>query len=93
MPTNPVAGNVSPRFVDRLALMVSSVRTVRPLKIGTQRATFTTCRVDSGRISGVSSNVLHHFRNFESPLNDLRLNMESLMIKCRTDVKEVIRML
>ena len=72
--------------------MVSSVRTVRPLKIGTQSATFTTCRVDSGRISGVSSTVLHHFRNFESPLNDLRLNMESLMIKCRTDVKEVIRM-
>ena len=28
--TNPVAGNVSPKNVDRLALMVSSVRTVRP---------------------------------------------------------------
>ena len=92
VPTNPVAGNVSPRFVDRLALMVSSVRTVRPLKKGTKSATFTMCRVDSGRISGVSSTVLHHSRNFESPSNDLRLNMETLMINCRTDVKEVIRM-
>ena len=88
VPTNPVAGNISPRNVDRLALMVSSVRTVRPLKIGVKSATFTMCRVDSGRISGVSSTVLHHFRNFESPLNDLRLKMESLMINCRTDVKE-----
>ena len=91
VPTNPVAGNVSPRFADRLALMVSSVRTVRPLKIGAKSATFTMCRVDSGRISGVSSTVLHNFRNFECPLNYLRRDMESLAINCRSDVKEVIR--
>ena len=91
VPTNPVAGNISPKFVDRLALMVSSVRTVRPLKIGAKSATFTMCRVDSGRISGVSSTVLHKFRNFECPLNYLQQNMEKLLINCRSDVKEIIR--
>ena len=91
VPTNPVAGNISPKFVDRLALMVSSVRTVRPLKIGSKSATFTMCRVDSGRISGVSSTVLHKFRNFECPLNYLHQNIEKLLINCRDDVKEIIR--
>ena len=91
VPTNPVAGNISPKFVDRLALMVSSVRTVRPLKIGAKSATFTMCRVDSGRISGVSSTVLHKFRNFECPLDYLHQNMEKLLINCRDDVKEIIR--
>ena len=60
VPTNPVAANISPKFSDRLALMLSSVRTVRPLKIGAKNATFTMCRVDSGHIGGVSSTVLHH---------------------------------
>ena len=91
VPTNPVAGNISPKFVDRLALMVSSVRTVTPLKIGAKSATFTMCRVDSGRISGVSSIVLHKFRNFECPLNYLHQNIEKLLINCRSDVKEIIR--
>ena len=91
IPTNPVAGNISPNFSDRLALMVSSVRTVRPLKIGSKSATFTMCRVDSGPISGVSSTVLHKFRNFEVPLSDRLQNIEKLMINCRSDVKEVIR--
>ena len=91
VPTNPVSGNISPKFVDRLAPMVSSVRTVRPLKIGAKSATFTMCRVDSGRISGVSSTVLHKFRNFECPLNYLRLNMEKLLINCRDDIKVIIR--
>ena len=91
IPTNPVAGNISPRNVDRLALMVSSVRTVRPLKIGVKSATFTMCRVDSGRISGVSSTVLHKFRNFEPPYPDLHQDIERLMINCRSDVKEIIR--
>ena len=91
VPTNPAIGNISPLFSDRLALMVSSVRTVRPLKIGSKSATFTMCRVDSGRVSGVSSTVLHKFRNFEIPLSDQFQNVEKLMINCRSDVKEVIR--
>ena len=91
VPTNPVAGNINPSFSDRLALMVSSVRTVRPLKIGSKSATFTMCRVDSGRVSGVSSTVLHKFRNFEVPLSDRLQHVEKLIINCRSDVKEVIR--
>ena len=91
VPTNPITGNVSPLFSDRLALMVSSVRTVRPLEIVSKSATFTLCRVDSGRVSGVSSTVLHKFRNFEVPLSDRLQNVEKLMINCRSDVKEVIR--
>ena len=91
VPTNPAAGNISPKFVDRLALMVSSVRTVRPLKYGAKSATFTMCRVDSGRISGISSTILHKFRNFECPLNYLHQNIEKLLINCRSDVKEIIR--
>ena len=91
VPTNPVATNISPKFSDRLALMVSSVRTVRPLKIGVKSATFTMCRVDSGRISGVSSTVLHHFRNFEAPYNVRRIDVEKLIFNCRSDVKDLIR--
>ena len=91
VPTNPVAANISPKFSDRLALMVSSVRTVRPLKIGAKSATFTMCRVDSGRISGVSSTVLHHFRNFEAPYNVRRIDVEKLIYNCRSDVKDLIR--
>ena len=91
VPTNPATGNVSTRSADRLALMVSSVRTVRPLKIGTKSCTFTMCRVDSGRISGVSSTVLHKFRNFETPPTDRLVEIEKLMINCRNDVKDIIR--
>ena len=93
VPTNPVAANLSPKNVDRLALMVSSVRTVRPLKIGVKSATFTMCRVDSGRISGVSSTVLHKFRNFEPPYPELHQDIERLIINCRSDAKEVVRVL
>ena len=71
--------------------MVSSVRTVRPFKIEAKSATFTMCRVDSGRISGVSSTVLHHFRNFEAPFNVRRIDLEKLMIHCRSDLKDLIR--
>ena len=48
-------------------------------------------RVDSGRISGVSSTVLHMFRNFEPPYPDLHQDLERLMINCRSDVREIIR--
>ena len=91
VPTNPVAGNISPKFVDRLALMVSSVRTVRPLKIGAKSATFTMCRVDSGRISGVSSTVLDHFRKFDCPFNARLFEIEKLLITCRSGLKEIVR--
>ena len=85
-----MAGNISPKFVDRLALTVSSVRTVRPLEIGAKSATFTVCRVDSGRISGVSSTVLHHFRKFDCPFNARVFEIEKLMINCRSDLKEIV---
>ena len=91
VPTNPLVGNVSIENADRLALMVSSVRTVRPLKIGSKSATFTMCRVDSGRVSGVSSTVLHKFRNFDAPYNERLFNLEKFIINCRTDVQDVIR--
>ena len=91
VPTNPATGNVSTRSADRLALMVSSVRTVRPLKIGAKSCTFTMCRVESGRTSGVSSTVLHKFRNFETPPTDRLVEIEKLMINCRNDVKDIIR--
>ena len=91
VPTNPVAANISPKFSDRLALMVSSVRTVWPLKIGAKSATFTMCRVDSGSNSGVSSTVLHHFRNFEAPYNVRKIDVENLIVNCRSDVKDLIR--
>ena len=92
VPTNPVAANISPdKFSDRLALMVSSVRTVRPLKIGAKSATLTMCRVGSGRISGVSSTVLHNFRNFEAPYNVRRIDLEKLIFNCRSDVKDLFR--
>ena len=91
VPTNPVAANISPKFSDRLALMVFSVPRVRPLKIGAKSAPFTIWRVDSGRISGVSSTVLHHFRNFDAPYNERRNDLEKLMVICRSDVGDVIR--
>ena len=91
VPTNPAVGNISPKHGDRLALMVSSVRSVRPLKIGTKSATFTMCRVDSGKISGVSSTVLHNFRNFEIPFTKRLIDIEKLMITSRNDIKDVVR--
>ena len=91
VPTNPVAGNISPKFADRLALLVSSVRTVRPLRIGVKSATFTMCRVDSGRISGVSSTVLHNFRNFEVPYTTNLKKIEALLVTSRNDITDLLR--
>ena len=91
VPTNPVSANISPKFADRLAPMVSSVRTFRPLKIGSKSCTFTMCRVDSGRVSGVSSTVLHKYRYFEAPYNNLLIKLEKLLINFRGDIKDVIR--
>ena len=42
--------------------------------------------------SVVSAQLFSAISEISSPLNDLRRNMESLLINCRVDVKEVIRM-
>ena len=91
VPVNPVVGNVSPKSADRLALVASSVRTARPLKIGAKSSTFTMGRVDSGRVSGVSSTVLHNFRNFGVPYTEKLKEVEKLIINFRQDTRDLLR--
>ena len=74
VPFSPVVDNVSSPIADRLA----SMRTVTPGKIGQKGATFTMCRVDSGRVGGVSSTFLKSDRSLA--VNDCPVlqNVESL---------------
>ena len=90
VPTNPVTSNISPKFADRLAILVSSVRTVRPLRIGVKSATFTMCRVDIGRVSGLSSKVLQSNRKIGVPFTISLKIIEALRVTHRNDMKDLL---
>ena len=87
VPFNPAVGNVSSPLGDRLAPLVPTVRTVTPGKRGQKSATFTMCKVDSGRVGGVSSTFLKSDRSLA--VNDCPVlqNVESLAIQNRRDLR------
>ena len=87
VPFNPAVGNVSSPLGDRLAPLVPTVRTVTPGKIGQKSATFTMCKVDSGRVGGVSSTFLKSDRSLAVSDCPVLQNVESLAIQNRRDLR------
>ena len=86
---NPVVGNLSHNFADRLAPLASSIRGATTTKIGEFSNTFFLSK-SVGNRKGVGSTTVHHNRNLAVKSDFILPGIENLFLGNRIDIKETL---